>query len=216
MDIAAIALGLNLTYLVVTFGVRGWLLYRSAGTTGFRGLSGRVGSAAWWSGVLFALALIAGLVAPALQMTGVLDPIAVLDSRPLLLLGGLLVVLGAAGSWLAQSAMGDTWRVGVEASEVTDLVRGGVFGAVRNPFFTALLGTAIGLTLLTPNPLALLALTGLGLAVQLQVRAVEEPHLLAVHGDVYRRYAHAVGRFWPGLGRLRVTGQGGTRRGRSG
>ena len=37
-------------------------------------------------------------------------------------------------------------------------------------------------------------------AIQVQVRAVEEPYLLAVHGDAYRDYAARVGRFVPGVG----------------
>jgi protein-S-isoprenylcysteine O-methyltransferase Ste14 len=36
----------------------------------------------------------------------------------------------------------------------------------------------------------------------LQVRAVEEPYLLSVHGDAYATYAARVGRFVPGVGRL--------------
>jgi protein-S-isoprenylcysteine O-methyltransferase Ste14 len=41
------------------------------------------------------------------------------------------------------------------------------------------------------------------LSIQIQVRLVEEPYLLRVHGDAYRRYAARTGRFVPGLGRLR-------------
>jgi protein-S-isoprenylcysteine O-methyltransferase Ste14 len=32
---------------------------------------------------------------------------------------------------------------------------------------------------------------------------VEEPALLAAHGDAYRRWAATTGRFLPGIGRLR-------------
>jgi protein-S-isoprenylcysteine O-methyltransferase Ste14 len=39
-------------------------------------------------------------------------------------------------------------------------------------------------------------------AIQMQVRAVEEPYLLRTHGDNYAAYAARVGRFLPGLGRL--------------
>jgi protein-S-isoprenylcysteine O-methyltransferase Ste14 len=42
----------------------------------------------------------------------------------------------------------------------------------------------------------------LALGVQLQVRSVEEPYLLGRHGQTYRDYARAVGRFVPWLGRL--------------
>jgi protein-S-isoprenylcysteine O-methyltransferase Ste14 len=40
-------------------------------------------------------------------------------------------------------------------------------------------------------------------ALEIQIRLVEEPYLERVHGDAYRRYATATGRFVPGVGRLR-------------
>ena len=42
-------------------------------------------------------------------------------------------------------------------------------------------------------------------AVQLQVRVVEEPYLLATHGKTYAAYAARVGRFVPGAGRLHTS-----------
>jgi protein-S-isoprenylcysteine O-methyltransferase Ste14 len=37
------------------------------------------------------------------------------------------------------------------------------------------------------------------------VRALEEPYLARLHGDVYRSYAARTGRFLPGIGRMRAT-----------
>lgn len=39
-------------------------------------------------------------------------------------------------------------------------------------------------------------------ALELQLRAVEEPYLLTAHGHAYATYAARVGRFAPGTGRL--------------
>ncbi|MFZ3348795.1 MAG: hypothetical protein WA248_27530 [Mycobacterium sp.] len=39
--------------------------------------------------------------------------------------------------------------------------------------------------------------------LELQVRRVEEPYLLAKHGAAYRRYTASVGRFIPGVGLIR-------------
>ena len=58
-----------------------------------------------------------------------------------------------------------------------------------------------GLVLLTPNALALLALVILIVAVEIQVKVVEEPHLERAHGDAYRGYRARTWRFVPGLGR---------------
>jgi protein-S-isoprenylcysteine O-methyltransferase Ste14 len=41
-------------------------------------------------------------------------------------------------------------------------------------------------------------------AVELQVRVVEEPYLLAMHGSAYVSYAVRAGRFVPRIGRMRA------------
>ncbi|MGY5883100.1 hypothetical protein [Modestobacter lacusdianchii] len=46
------------------------------------------------------------------------------------------------------------------------------------------------------------ALAALVVAVQLQVRSIEEPYLRAVHGAAYLAFATRAGRFLPGIGRL--------------
>jgi protein-S-isoprenylcysteine O-methyltransferase Ste14 len=56
---------------------------------------------------------------------------------------------------------------------------------------------------LVPN---LIAVTGFVVTLignQVQVRLVEEPYLRQVHGTGYTDYASQVGRFIPGIGRLR-------------
>jgi protein-S-isoprenylcysteine O-methyltransferase Ste14 len=47
-----------------------------------------------------------------------------------------------------------------------------------------------------------LGLAALVAGIELQVRAVEEPHLLRTHGEAYARWARATGRFVPSLGKL--------------
>ncbi|OUZ07350.1 isoprenylcysteine carboxyl methyltransferase [Aeromicrobium sp. PE09-221] len=200
---AAVALILYLSYLAVAFGLRTWLLYRQTGITGYNGPSGSVGSSGWSSGVLFIVALLLGLVAPLLQLLGAIEPIEVLHNAAVRYIAFALTLSGATATLVAQHAMGQHWRVGVNDDEFTGLVRSGLFAIVRNPFFSALLATAAGLALLTPNLLAVAAFAALFVAIELQVRAVEEPHLQTMHGDVYQDYAQKVGRFIPGVGRLR-------------
>ena len=53
--------------------------------------------------------------------------------------------------------MGDSWRIGVEESDRTELVTGGVFGLVRNPIYTGMIPAFVGIALLVPNPVALAA-----------------------------------------------------------
>ncbi|MGH3980435.1 MAG: methyltransferase family protein [Pseudonocardiaceae bacterium] len=73
----------------------------------------------------------------------------------------------------------------------------------RNPVFTAMLTAGLGLALLAPNLVAATGLLALVAAIEIQVRAVEEPYLLRTHGTNYRDYASGTGRFLPGVGRLR-------------
>ena len=63
--------------------------------------------------------------------------------------------------------------------------------------------TSLGLALLVPNAAALVGLAALVLTRELQVRLVGEPYLLRAHGDRYIEYASRIGRFFPGVGRLR-------------
>jgi protein-S-isoprenylcysteine O-methyltransferase Ste14 len=88
----------------------------------------------------------------------------------------------------------------VDTNERTTLVRTGVFGLVRNPIFTAIMVFGLGIALVTPNVLAIIGFVLLVGTIELQVRVVEEPYLLTVHGDNYRNYLAHVGRFVPGVG----------------
>ena len=196
------ALVLFAAYLGVGFGLRTWVQWRRTGDTGFRGISGRPGSPEWWAGVLFVLALVAGLLGPVAALAGLsaLDP---LSGMPWRLTGLGLGGAGIVATFLTQLDMGDNWRIGVDASERTDLVTTAAFALVRNPIFTAMAITGVGLALMVPNMVALTGAVLLLVALQLQVRVVEEPYLRAAHGSTYDGYAATTGRFLPGIGRLK-------------
>lgn len=200
---AITALIVYTTWLTVVFGWRSLRQRRRTGDTGLRRLTGSPGSAAWWAGRLFVLALVAGLVAPVAEGAGLPSPPGM--RHPAVgLTGAAVAVLGITGTVLAQHAMGTAWRVGVDRREQTELVSTGLFRFCRNPFFTGAVVTAAGLAAMTPNPIALAAVITLIIGVQLQVRVVEEPHLVRVHSVAYRDYAAKVGRFVPVLGTLRT------------
>lgn len=192
----------TLVYLLLAFGLRTLLHFRRTGRTGWAGVSGAPGSVEWWGGVLFVVAIVAGVAAPVGAVTGALPACGLLDGTILQAMGLVLFVVGGVATLWAQSAMGDSWRIGVEDRATTALVAKGPFRWVRNPIFTSMLAATVGLALLVPNGVALVAVLALVAALELQVRLVEEPYLLRVHGDRYRRYAERVGRFLPGIGRL--------------
>jgi len=202
-DPAAAAVALYVVYLATVFGVRSLLHRRRTGSSGFGGISGRPGSPEWLGGVLFVVALVLSALAPVLQLAGVVEPLDRLDGRAGHLGGFVLSVVGIVLTLAAQSAMGSSWRIGVDPGERTTLVIDGPFALVRKPIFAAMLPTALGLALMTPNAVALLGVGALLAALELQTRVVEELYLLSAHGADYARYAARVGRFVPGIGRLR-------------
>ncbi len=187
-------------WAVTAFGIRALVQARRTGDAGFRGISGRPGTPSWWAGISFVLALLGGAAAPVAALSG-MPPLPGTDAVVLRWTGLVVAVAGVVATLAAQSAMGASWRVGVDAAERTDLVTSGLFAHVRNPVFTAMAATAVGLALMAPNAVALLALVALVAALQLQVRIVEEPYLTAVHGAAYTAYTTRAGRFLPGIGR---------------
>jgi protein-S-isoprenylcysteine O-methyltransferase Ste14 len=199
---AVIALALFAVFGVLGFGWRSWEQRRRTGSTGFKGVSGRPGSAEWFAGVGFVAALVAAVVAPVLQMLDVVSPVGVLHASWIQTAGVAIAVIGIAATVYAQLDMGDSWRIGVDPSETTTLVRSGVFGLVRNPIFTAMITFGFGIALVTPNLVAIAGFVLLVATIELQVRIVEEPYLQAVHGDAYRDFLANVGRFVPGVGRV--------------
>lgn len=189
-------------WLVAVFGVRAIVAFRRSGDTGMRGISSPAGSSGWWGGVLFVVAIAAGgagIVAHGFA-TGTVDR---LETTSAAMVGWLLVTVGSLATVAVQLDMGHEWRVGVDPDEETDLVTTGTFAWVRNPVFSAMLVTAFGFVLVVPNLITIAAALTLVVAVELQVRVVEEPYLIGQHGAEYRAYAARVGRFVPAVGRLR-------------
>lgn len=195
---AVLALVLYVAALLLAFGWRTLVQWRRTGDSGLRLDAGRPGTLRWWAKVLFLLALLLGFAGPVAALAGA-APLGVLDHAAVRWAGLAVAVAGVAATLAAQLAMGTSWRIGVDPGERTALVTGGPFALARNPIFTAMVTTSLGLALMVPNVAAIAALVTLVVAVQVQVRAVEEPYLLAVHGDDYRRYAARVGRFLPRL-----------------
>ncbi len=199
---AAAALVLYAVSLTVTLGVRVVVQVRRTGSTGLHGLAPDASPLERLAGVLFVLALAMGAAAPTLALLGAVEPVPALDGALGNAIGIVLAIAGIGLTFAAQLAMGDSWRVGVDPGERTELVTGGPFELVRNPIYSAMLPTVFGLVLMVPSVVAIAAFLTLLVALEMQVRLVEEPYLLQVYGDEYRSYASRVGRFVPGLGAM--------------
>ena len=195
-----LALVLTVVWLGVVGGLRGYLQSRRTGSIGVHARD-PVGTPQWWSKLISALAVLAGLAAAVADILG-LPPFAPLDGPVVAGIGVAVTGLGIIGTVAAQLVMGDSWRGDVDPDARTPLVTSGPFSVVRNPILACTFVAGLGIALVVPNLLAALMLVGIVVAQQIQVRLVEEPYLLRVHGDAYRRYAARTGRFLPGIGRL--------------
>lgn len=200
---ALVALLVYVAFLLVTFGGKSIAMKRRIGSTGFHGMSEEEGPIERFAGVLIILGSVGALVAPVLQLTGVIESFGALDAGWVGWAGLILALLGWVLCLVSQAEMGESWRIGVEPGERTELVTEGLFAYSRNPFFAAVFIFALGLFLMVPNPIAVAAGLCLFLGFQIQVRTVEEPNLREVFGEDYVRYGERVGRYLPGIGRFR-------------
>lgn len=198
-----VALALCLVYLLLVFGLRSLLRWRSTGSSGVTPPGGRryeEGAA----DALFLVGLVLDLGAPLLVIAGALPVLEGLAGLTATVVGSLLFAGAIAFALMAQHEMGAAWRTGVVAVADDPLVTSGPFALVRHPVYTATLVASLAVALIVPTALAVLALAACVAGLELQTRAVEEPHLLSRHGEAYRAYARRTGRFAPLLGRLRV------------
>jgi len=195
-----LALALWALYFAASLGIRALAHSRATGTSGLLLGRARPGSVKWLGETAQMLAIGLGVAAAALADT--VEPIDALDGSGGHIAGLAIFALGFAGVVGSQHAMGASWRIGQDEEERTALVTSGPFRIIRNPIFSSLVLVQLGLALLVPSVLAGAGLVLLIPSILIQVRAVEEPHLIRTHGNEYLAYARRVGRFAPGLGRL--------------
>lgn len=199
--LASVALGALALYGLVAIVGRSLLQWRRTGSTGWRGVHGRPGSGPWWAGVLMAVACVGLVAAPVIAMLAAESPVSVVRVS----MGAALFLAGLVVTVIAQLEMGDAWRIGVQEDERTELRTAGLFAWCRNPIFTGML--LVGVAMAVWVPLAAPAGLALWAGLELQVRVVEEPYLMRIHGARYQAYAARTGRFWPGVGRGALDGR---------
>jgi protein-S-isoprenylcysteine O-methyltransferase Ste14 len=191
---AWVSLSLSGLFGLLGIGFRSWVHKRRTGRLAMRH---GAGVSAWVALSAVTLAFVAGPV----------DELA-FGAKPLVhgawLAGpGLALSVGALGALLwSQSSMGESLRIGVDPGERTALVTAGPFRWVRNPIYSPMFVYVAGVAVLVPIAASLVAFGALALAIDVQVRLIEEPYLTATHGRRYTDYAAHVGRFVPRVGRL--------------
>ena len=117
---------------------------------------------------------------------------------PLLVTGIVLVAGGYACTLWCYSAMGDTWRIGINRKEKTTLVERGPYRVIRHPIYAFQLVMLAGAALLLPTTLSFSILV-LHLFCAIIKAIDEENYLKTVHGQSYVDYMARTGRLLPKL-----------------
>jgi protein-S-isoprenylcysteine O-methyltransferase Ste14 len=90
--------------------------------------------------------------------------------------------------------MKDSWRIGIDEENETDLITKGLFRYSRNPIFLGVILSNLGLFLIIPNMGTLLVLTLSYFSIQIQIR-LEEDFLKKQFGTDYLIYCKSVRRW---------------------
>ena len=123
-----------------------------------------------------------------------LIPIGYLETGVVHLAGATLAAIAILWIGIAQAHMSASFRMGIDLSEQTTLVRHGLFSISRNPIYVGILVAVYGFFLMAPNALsfAMTATAIVGFSVQVRL---EEEYLLSMHGAAYRDYKSTVRRW---------------------
>jgi protein-S-isoprenylcysteine O-methyltransferase Ste14 len=141
------------------------------------------------------------LLLPGVLLLEALGPLAPASWRgPLAVVGFATMLAGTVAMFVAQLAMGASWRIGIDRVENPGLVTGGPYRFSRNPIYLCMFVVLAGFVAALPGWPTIVTFVGTVLGIRLAV-AREEGHLVSVYGDAYRAYARRVGRFLPHFGR---------------
>ncbi len=117
-----------------------------------------------------------------------------LENEYLCILGWALLILSLIVVRLAQSNMKESWRIGIDEENKTELVTTGFFTFSRNPIFLGIMIANVGLFLVLSNAFTLLIIALSTISINTQIR-LEEAFLLQAHGAKYSKYKGEVNRW---------------------
>lgn len=112
------------------------------------------------------------------------------------ILGTLLAVSGYLGTLWCYRAIGNSWRLGVNSTVKTELVKKGIYRYVRHPIYSFQIVILMGMVCLLPTLISLFILMIHFICISVMTRD-EEAYLRDVHGSEYREYTGRAGRFFP-------------------
>lgn len=114
-------------------------------------------------------------------------PFKFLENEPVKIIAILVALMSLAWIVVAQNNMHQSWRIGIDLQNKTELITNGVYKISRNPIYVGMLVTIAALFFMTPNVLTLLILAVGFVLIQIQIR-LEEEYLTKMHGQDFLNY----------------------------
>ena len=123
-----------------------------------------------------------------------LVPIRYMERWEIYYLGWALMHASLIWIFVAQLQMKDSWRIGIDENNQTELITSGLFQFSRNPIFLGVILSNLGLFLVIPNLGTLLVFSLSYVSIQMQVR-LEEEFLKQQFENDYLEYCKKVRRW---------------------
>lgn len=186
-----------LIYFFLVFVLRSFLLWKN---TGVNPLTFNKGDDAHgYNGKVFGIISIIELIVVSIyafipSLHKYLLPFWYLENESLQYVGWGLLILSLIMVWLAQSNMRESWRIGIDEENKTELITSGFFAFSRNPIFLGIMIANVGLFLVLPNAFTLLIVALSTTSINTQIR-LEEAFLTEEHGEQYTSYRSKVNRW---------------------
>lgn len=187
----------TLVFLLQVFLIRSYVQWKKTGVNPF--VFGGSDSALDYVGFIYKMMIVATWVAIILfsfqpNYYQYLMPVSYLEFDMLKVAGTVFTIISFIWIIISQYHMSNSWRIGINYDEETNLITRGVFRYSRNPMFLGVLICYLGNFFIAPNALTLIILSITFVVLQIQVR-LEEEHLKLVHGKEYNNYKAEVRRW---------------------
>lgn len=187
-----------LVYFFLVFFIRSYLLWKRTGVNPLT--FNKLDDAHGYNGKVFTFISILEFVVVFIyafksEWYQYLLPFWYLEHSYLKFIGWGLMIFSLAFVWIAQTQMANSWRIGIDENNKTELVTSGLYSISRNPIFLGVIITNIGLLLVLPNAFTLLIASLSTISINTQIR-LEEAFLKNSHGKAYIDYCQKVRRWF--------------------
>lgn len=184
-------------YFLLVFVVRSILLWKRTGinpltfnkTDDAHGYNGKI-----YTFISFLELIVVGIYAFKIQWYKYLLPFWYLENGILFKIGWGLLILSLIVVWISQTQMANSWRIGIDEKNKTELVTNGMFRISRNPIFLGIMIANIGLFMIIPNAFTLVIILLSTTSINTQIR-LEEAFLKQEFGNEYLKYSKKVRRW---------------------